>query len=53
LGLGTTTADGVSTPTKVAISNIKEISAGGFHSLILDFNGTIYAVGQNSVIPFF
>eukprot|EP01080_Neovahlkampfia_damariscottae_P006174 gene6174-10181_t len=49
LGIGLFSDTGVSTPTKVPISNkIKEISAGGFHSILLDQSGNLLVAGYNA-----
>ena len=36
-------------PIKINISNIIQVSAGGFHSLILNDKGVVYFFGQNGV----
>jgi alpha-tubulin suppressor-like RCC1 family protein len=55
LGLGNNNMKSISIPTEIkqfTNFNIKKISSGYYHTLILDENGDVYSFGKNDVKQF-
>jgi E3 ubiquitin-protein ligase HERC4 len=53
LGLNLPLSINITIPTQIIISNIKQISCGNYHCLLLNNNGSVYSFGMNNVINFF